>query len=452
MLLAQLTGWIAANVFVVYLYLLITASLAIAWRLLGADPDLPQVARRGVLILAAVTLTVCPGEQFGQREHFMLVLALPYLLLLVLRARGCRVPLAAALAIGMAGGLGFAIKPHFLLVPLALEIYRLAVARHWRSVLRAEILSLAGVLVAYAALVAWLAPDYLARIVPYALEVYNQAYQNPLPAVLWRIETVMLPLGCLAQLGTRRNQTVPQLGDVFMIAAAAFFLAYVAQMKGWSYHLYPASSCLILGYGALVLNRLMAVGKTPASPDSSSLTPGIAVVSVVVIAILAGNAAVHLGYKKRFAYIMAPYVERYARDGSIAVLGSNVAAGFPLVTLTGVGWASRFPTLWLLPGVIQERAQGETADPALLDDIESYSREAVIADLSAHVPDVVIVDDRESKDYFGAVPFDYLAYFGQDPRFARIWSDYVWIGEEVGFDVYRRRCAPGCRTAPAAAP
>ena len=159
---------------------------------------------------------------------------------------------------------------------------------------------------------------------------------------------------------------------------------------------------------------------------------------------LAGNDAAHLGYKNRFTDIMAPYVERYAPNGSIAILGSNVWPGFPLVNYSGVGWSSRFPTLWLLPGTIQKRMSGEADNPALLDEMERFTRESVVADLSAQPPDVIIVDDREKKSYFGAAPFDYLAYFGEDPRFLRIWSNYVWVAEEVGFDVYRRRCAPNC--------
>ncbi len=243
----------------------------------------------------------------------------------------------------------------------------------------------------------------------------------------------MLPVGCIVHFATRRNRHAPQLGDVFMIASAVFFIAYVAQMKGWSYHLYPASSCLILGYGALFPNHLMAPRSEATVPTPSSLTRGIAVASLVLIAILAGNDAAHLGYKNRFTDIMAPYVERYARNGSIAILGSNVWPGFPLVNYSRVGWSSRFPTLWLLPGTIQKRRSGEAANPALLDEMESFTRESVVADLSAQSPDVIIVDDRDRK-----------SYFGEDPRFARIWSNYVWLAEEVGFDIYRRRRAPNC--------
>jgi len=443
-ILARLSGLFAVDLFVVYFYVLIVVSLIVTWRLLSADHGLAPAGRRGLLILATVIMTVCPADQFGQREHFLMVLVLPYLMLAGLTARGLRHSPAAAMGLGLAAGLGFALKPHYLLVPLALEVYRFAATRRWRTVLRPETLGLAATVAIYAAVVVWVTPEYLSRIVPYALEVYNQAYQNPLWVVLWRIETVMLPVGCIVHFATRSNQQVPELGDVFMIASSVFFIAYVAQMKGWSYHLYPASTCLILGYGSLFLNHLTAPRGEATAPVPRSLTRGIAVAALVVIAILAGNDAAHLGYKNRFTDIMAPYVERYAPNGSIAILGSNVWPGFPLVNYSGVGWSSRFPTLWLLPGTIQKRMSGEAANPALLDEMERFTRESVVADLSAQPPDVIIVDDREKKSYFGAAPFDYLAYFGEDSRFLRIWSNYVWVAEEVGFDVYRRRCAPNC--------
>jgi hypothetical protein len=443
-ILARVTGLFAVDLFIVYFYLLITISLTVIWRLLKVDDGLSPITRRGLLILAAIIMTVCPSDQFGQREHFLMVLALPYLVLAVLTARGHRLAWAAAFGIGLVAGLGFALKPHYLLVPLALEAYGFAIQRRWRSWLRPETLGLAATVALYGAVVVWIAPDYLARIVPYALEVYNQAYRNPLWVVLWCLETVMLPIACLVHVVTRRNQTAPQLGDVFCIASSVFFLAYVVQSKGWSYHIYPASTCLILVCGALFLNHLTAPRDEAVPVDPRSLTRGIAVAALALAAILAGNDAAHLGYKNRFTDIMAPYVERYASNGSIAILGSNVWPGFPLANYSRVGWSSRFPTLWLLPGAIQRRTSGDTANAPLLDEMEAYTRESVVADLTAQPPDVVIVDDREVKSYFGPEPFDYLEYFGKDPRFARIWENYVWVAEEFDFDVYRRRCAPDC--------
>jgi hypothetical protein len=38
-------------------------------------------------------------------------------------------------------------------------------------------------------------------------------------------------------------------------------------------------------------------------------------------------------------------------------------------------------------------------------------------------PDLVIVDER--NPYFGGQSFDWLEYFGRDPRFAEFWRSYV---------------------------
>ncbi len=135
-ILARLSGLFAVDLFVVYFYLLIVISLIVTWRLLRAGRDLSLVTRRGLLILATVIMTICPADQFGQREHFLMVLVLPYLLLTVLTARGLRLSRITAMSLGLAAGPGFALKPHYLLVPLALEAYRFAATRRWQTLLR----------------------------------------------------------------------------------------------------------------------------------------------------------------------------------------------------------------------------------------------------------------------------------------------------------------------------
>ncbi len=283
--LARLTGLAAVDLFVLYLFALIGLSLAAVWGLLRISPDLPGTLRRGLVFAAALVLTVSPADQFGQREHFLMVLALPYLVLLALRAAGARCAWPTAALVGAAAALGFALKPHYILVPLGLEIYLLATRRRPRLFVRPEALALAATGVLYAASVLVFTPDYAFRIAPYALEVYNDAYRNPLWVNLFRAETLLLPLACLIQLTTRRNQKHPLPGDVFLTASAAFFVAYVAQMKGWDYHLYPATTCMTLGCAALFLNGLESFhGGAPASRPGPVLVLAFLVAAIAPVA------------------------------------------------------------------------------------------------------------------------------------------------------------------------
>ena len=433
---SRFTGVFAVDLFVLYLYALIGLSLVVFWWLLRGRSDLPASMRNGLVLIAAVILTVSPADQFGQREHFLMVLALPYLALAALRAAGEGVAWPLAALIGVAAALGFGLKPHYLLVPALLEVYLIFMTGRMRTAIRPETLALAATCMLYAGSVALFTPDYLTRIVPYALEVYNEAYRNPLWVNLFRGETVLLPLACMAQLTIRRSQPIPALGDVFLIAASVFFLAYVVQMKGWDYHLYPATTCLTLGFVAIFLNGLLSLSASGRSG------PGPVLVFAALIAALVPVAGDSLrgGYRNGFMEDMMPHVERHAAGGSIAILTTNVWPGFPMVNYAGVGWSSRFPTLWLLPGTL--RKQAEAVDDERLMEIERYTREAVLADFSLQPPDLVVVDNRENKSYFGDLPFDYIDYFTEDPRFATIWANYEWVVNEGDYRLYRRRRAP----------
>lgn len=66
----------------------------------------------------------------------------------------------------------------------------------------------------------------------------------------------------------------------------------------------------------------------------------------------------------------------------------------------------------------------------------------MVSDLSKQPPAVIIVDVRENKPYFGDLPFDYLAYFSKDPRFADIWSRYELLVSFGTYHLYRRRPPP----------
>ena len=89
---------------------------------------------------------------FGQREHWMVLLTLPYIV-----ARGCRlnnsaVSPATGAAIGVAATLGFCIKPYFLLVPIALEVWILAPTRRPSLSIRPETIAMAIAGIVYGAL------------------------------------------------------------------------------------------------------------------------------------------------------------------------------------------------------------------------------------------------------------------------------------------------------------
>ena len=97
------------------------------WLLRRLLPD-EIVLRRGIVLLLVFVLFNLPGQDFGEREHLLLLLALPYLLLAAARAIGREIPASHALVIGLLAGAGLTIKPHFVLLWLAIVVVLAALA------------------------------------------------------------------------------------------------------------------------------------------------------------------------------------------------------------------------------------------------------------------------------------------------------------------------------------
>jgi hypothetical protein len=75
-------------------------------------------------------------------------------------------------AIGLLAGVGLALKPYFLLIPLGIELYLAYTRRDLRVWLRPETLVIGAVLALYGLSVVVLTPDYF-NIARMALQVYQ---------------------------------------------------------------------------------------------------------------------------------------------------------------------------------------------------------------------------------------------------------------------------------------
>jgi hypothetical protein len=184
---ARVTGLFAPHVFTAYVFALIAISLWLVRHLLTRQAGRSGSVRRGVLFSALLALVICPAANFGQREHLMVILALPYMVLAAHRATGGACRPVAAVSIGLMAALGLALKPYFLLLPIALELYLLFVGRRLTGVLRPETFGMAGAGVLYGLALMWFTPDYLTRVVPFALEVFHQGFMSSPAKVLWRM-------------------------------------------------------------------------------------------------------------------------------------------------------------------------------------------------------------------------------------------------------------------------
>jgi hypothetical protein len=408
-----------------------------AWALrqaLGTD----RTRFRPLVILIAFLLFLLPGNVFGQREHLLVGLALPYVLLAVARANGRPAAAAPAFAAGLLAGAGLALKPHFLLVWVAIEGYAA-----WR--LRAsrpspEAMGALAFLICYVAGVAIFTPEYF-RMILLLGPAYGGFGHDPFLHVLISAPgTPECYLAVLTWAVFYARARHPTLWVVLLVGLVASFVAGAAQQKGWTYHFYPARvfALMVLGLAVMDVRRPLARSAQRIYAAVAFGVLGTSVLWAVVMGVarITDSDSVREHERAQLDQLVAAVRRHAPPDGSLHVLSYTIGSSFPLVNYSGVRWASRFPHLWIIEAVYQDQLHGEAAlafhRREAMGPAERYLNDAVYEDLARYRPDVLLVlrharDVRENA----LRRLDYLGYFGRDERIAALLKEYRF-GEDVG--------------------
>ena len=437
-MLARASGLDATLLFKAWVFLLSFGGLWLTHVLLKRLPDVSDGQRRLFLLASAIALWLLPARDFGQREHLAVIFTWPWMVLMALRLKDIAPGTALAAGVGAWIFFGFALKPHFLLVPAVLEALLLWHRRRPAVIFRPETLTLAAGLVLYLAAILLLTPEYVRDIVPMALAVYNQAYRSPLGKVFQLGGILPLILATAALLAPAGNNSWRRLADVMLAAGVAFLAVYLIQRKGWSYQVVPA---VAFTYGALAA-RLLAgqavVNATASWPGRLTMALGQALLGLMIVL-----SVVRGFYINPFLQDLRKHDVFAAKPRSFVALTTNVSAGFPATNEERAVWASRFPTLWLLPGVVRARhdlaRDPASHDKAVIDRVEAYIRRAVREDFERFRPELVAVYRKPRVPYMGGLRFDFIEWLTRDEAFARIWQDYEPAGQTRYFNLFRRK-------------
>lgn len=436
---------------------LLLAVLLLARWLLGRLWPNEVVLRRTIMLLLAFALFPLARQDFGEREHLVLALVTPYLLLAVARATGRMVPPAVAVMIGLLAASAFAIKPHFVLLWLAVEGYLRLTRRIGRWTLPPETVAITGTLVLYGIAITVWAPGYL-RLVRLLAGPYGAFLYVPFWELLVRgpgaLITVFALLACVA---LRRHVGHPELLSVFGFGALACLVAGAAQQKGFSYHFYPA-----LGLATVVLGVIAWDRGGPPRIWLARLYRVIAVglLGTVVVVSCVRNAASIIrparDSEQEQMERLLPVVRARANGNSVYVMSYNISSAYPLINYAGSRSASRFAQLWILPAAYMDQLKSSRPlryrAPGEMSPSERYLNQAVLEDLRDRRPRLlVILQHARDLPANGFRRLDYVGYFGRDPRIASMFRQYQLVADLGDFTVYERIAEGAARSAPSPA-
>ncbi len=428
-----LARWLGAPVALVYPGLISVVLAGVAWWVasLLARRDVFHSAA-AVFFVTLAALLFIPAGEFGQREHLVAALALPWLAWRAAPGEPSRSSAPEGFAAGLLAGAGCALKPLFVIPFVLVEVAM------WRRDRRIGWPAVAGAVCSGGGLVLLslaLHPAYFAEVLPFVLSHYGVPFDL---AVLFPRGTLLLGAALAGAWGLwwwrRRELQDGRLVLVLLVFASGAMVNYLLPGRGWFYHRIPATVATVLALCVLFT----------ALPRGFLARGAVAAMLIG----LAGQAGGRLVPRISIASGLAPAdahqiaaVARAHGATSLMAFSRTLGRGFPVVELSGTQWSSRFASMW----AVRTELLAEQAQPGAAG--STIARRWVVDDFLAACPDIVVTDHDDGLDYPAA-----LSRF--DPSFARAWAGYRPIaGPPRGVEMFHRPAdAPPCRAAGDGAP
>lgn len=420
-----------AVVFPEFVVLLAAVAILLAIRL--ARSILPNAPGQEILACTAIfALLAYPGDEFGQREHLLAILSLPYLVLAAGRGEGGG--RGAVIGVALLAFIGFALKPYFALLPLMVEIsvaWRIGFARY-RLDPTAYLLIAAGILYLAATAVLW--PAYFTIVMPTVGRYYHSLDLSLLPGVLAGQQMPPLAIGLIILLLLRRRFRPHPIVDVTIAAAIGAVLAALFQFKDWDYHFLTARMAVY----AAAIGMLATVTARESVWDVSRRT---AILSLSVLAILMGKTFreelwPYWGTTNAFL----PTIDRCAHGRPVLWLTQYIGPTSPVLNYADSKLAMPYMSMWMLPDIyandrpVDGKLVFHSTDKAPEDERRLIA--GVARDTARDQPRLILVA-RDDIGYHGA-DFDYIAYLKRDPTFEAEWRHYTKLTTIAETDIFVR--------------
>ena len=345
------------------------------------------------LLAGAQALAVLPMIFFSEREHIAVVIVLPALIILIVRAEGRPIDRWAAVLAGLGAGLAAAIKPHFALVILLPAIYVAVRRRSIRHLFTTETVISALVFSGYAAVLLLDFRVYFSDILPMLEETYRMERYGFIQLAMQPTVLAVIGLGLSAFYLAGSDRTRPTVA-VLMLAALGFMIAVFEQGKGWRYHLYPALALIYIVFFVSGLPRLADLlrfhsGLGPAR--SSQVWVG-----VVALAAMIGIMPL-FSYSNRSALALKSEVAKLGPHPTVLAVSYDLSIGHPLTRMVNGTWVGTMGSQWL-GGAASFRSLNSGSDAAIKARMAywiAFDRNLIAHDIRTGRPDVIVADKAE---------------------------------------------------------
>lgn len=426
-------------------------SMRIGWLRMGwlRARSSAGMAWAAAFVFVAV-FAVMPARDFGQRDHLLVLLVLPYVFAAAAEAEGVRLPVWVGAAVGSAALAGIVMKPHQVLIAFAVEatliglLSRRAGRVVWGALRRPALLAMAASGGLFLAAVRLFAPKYFTQVVPLARDTYWAFGQLTFTQLVAEApQLVVLSAGVLGWFVWSRRRRASALVAMLIAAGVAALAAYFLQGTGWYYQQLPALSLFALALCVLAAESTEERGwrMPPWAPWAAG---GLTVLALALTTHFAGYPFT----AARSFPVDTPDPSFFAGlppGAAVTTLSTTVDYILPPVDKYHLTLGERYPLLVMLPAILRsERPEGgrlkRRLSPERIAELDTFQHRAMREDVARWHPQLLLVERCQDPavhcQALGDRHDDLLGWFLRDPGFRAEFAGYRYWKSVGVFDAY----------------
>lgn len=407
------TGLISLhNALFAYVLLFLAGASVTTYKILRVIPGTDKAAAMASTAALIIASTVMASGSYTERDQMIGIWLVPFVLTQLALTKGWPVPAPLRHMTFLVGAVLILIKPHHGLLPTLLIIHR-AITQKRLSVWRdADFLYLAAGVIGYAVLLAFYFPDFLQVMLPDILRLYSAEVSK---SVLFR--ALYYGLLCvtvmLFAIMVGKTSWLPYF---FLGCALVSLVPFIVQMRGYHYHLMPAIIFFWCGtafFGKELFQRYM-------SPHLALI---LVTGAMTLFAFFTTQSRLTLPTVTQYQTLpMAQVLADCEAPCPFFVVNDHIEITHQTALYTGKEWASRFPSLWFLPGIYKL----EEKDPAAFESLRDKYATMLAEDLERYKPRYVLAGSFKLRDDF---MFDLQQFTAANDSFRKAWAAYSPAGE-----------------------
>ena len=404
--LSKITGAGLYTVHFIVTLVLCGISFSLLVLLLRGLSALTYIEKHGIAFIYAASLIIAPSNDFGDREHLVVMGLAPFLLaqiaLMTRPPNGQRSyspPLALLWTCFIIGTVFILIKPPYGLAPTVLLALRLFLTKNpafWRQ---PDFIALAAGVLIYAAAIAVFSPGYATIVLPDLLTSYignRNAIVLPETA-LFGMMTVIIALLGLAYAPDKKGKTLILL---LCLITLCLLIPYVVQGKGLNNHRIPfwTAFSLTTGITSFIFIRKYLPG------HYALIIAGMATAALLIVFRAAPPTSLSQDEFKSLPLSMA--LEEHCPDPCTFLFFYDYSDTIhQLAFYHNAFHASRFTSPWYYPGLKKQQDQHEKGllnpaqDAAYAHRLQAI-KTMIAEDTNRYKPDVIMVLRHKNQPLF----------------------------------------------------